>query len=321
LERSGILRHDPIYQHFSIEQLESLARLHRSKKKRQRGKPDHSLHPSESQAWDHPVPFLGLFQHDYSLCGVQHGASYPGKPDVDTKPGTEVETEGPRLYDSMHDIASHQRGSASSTRYHTIQELAKVLYGTTTAAKVASLFARQLVANSTFITQAVPILLLPDNNDFQDIPFPSLSITFENGTATILPLAINLAAVPIRTHKEYVRPAIFWSRSIMRILEHHNWMMVHISDVYQCQSTEPYVFEHLHYLTASINTSAHISLSHASSTQAAWPAATWRRYSRFDALARAIYTSSRRAYIEGNNVQPFRWLSYPRSSSSRTYAI
>jgi hypothetical protein len=258
------------------------------------------------------VPILGLFQDVYSLSGVQHGASHPGKPDVDTQPGTKVEADGPRLYNGMHDMAIYQRDIASP-QYHTIQELSTVLYSTTTAAegcslqfnKAASLFARQLVANSTFITQAVPILLLPDNDDFQDIPFPSLSLTFENGTATILPLAINLAAVPIRTQKEYVRPAIFWSQSIMRILEQHNWMMVHISDVYQCQSTEPYVFEHLHYLTAFINTSAHISLSHASSTQAAWPAATWQRYSRFDALAHAVYTSSRRAYIKGDDIQPF----------------
>jgi hypothetical protein len=41
------LRHDPTYQHFSIKQLESLAQLHCSKKKQQRGTPDYSLHPSE----------------------------------------------------------------------------------------------------------------------------------------------------------------------------------------------------------------------------------------------------------------------------------
>jgi hypothetical protein len=132
-----------------------------------------------------------------------------------------------------------------------------------------------------------------------------LLLHFKMGTATILSLAINLAAVPIRTQKGYKKPAIFSSQLIMRMLEHHDWMMIHISDVYQCHSTVPYVFKHLHYFTASINTSAHISLSHTYSTQTAWPAATWRRYSRIDALACAIYTSSRRAYIKGNNVRPF----------------
>jgi hypothetical protein len=210
------LRLDTTYQHFSMKQLESLARLHRSKKKQQRGTPNHSLHPSELQAWDHPVPFLSLFQEDYSLSGVQHGASHPSKPDINTKPGTEVETDRPRLYNSMHDIANYQREIASP-QYHTIQELSTIPYSTTTAAqgcslqfnKAASLFARQLVANSTFITQAVPILLLLDNDDFQDIPFPSLAITFNNGMSTVLLLVINFAAVPIRIQKGYTKPAIF----------------------------------------------------------------------------------------------------------------
>jgi hypothetical protein len=83
-----------------------------------------------------------------------------------------------------------------------------------------------------------------------------LVITLDTGNSTILPLAINQAAVPLSTHtQKSSKPLLFQLQSTIRTLEEHDWMVARISDVFQHEAhADGYEFKHLYYFATSINT-------------------------------------------------------------------
>jgi hypothetical protein len=83
-----------------------------------------------------------------------------------------------------------------------------------------------------------------------------LVITFDTRNSTILPLAINLAAVPLSTHtQKSSKTLLFRLQSIIRTLEEHDWMVAQISNVFQHEAyADGYVFEYLYYFATSVNT-------------------------------------------------------------------